>query len=228
MANTLVIILAAVLLCAGAAALVLRAFVRAEDGPKQRPAKAFIVAGIAGAAAFGAYLYLGRPDLPGQPYAPRVAALKDRSLESLTSEEVLAILSQRAREEPGAYEPHLYSGQVYLMAGDADRAARAFDAALRREPNLAPALLGLGRALVARNDGLVTSDAEAVLREAAAAAPNDPAPWLYIATGAMQQERNEDARAAWREAYQRMGPEDPRREMAQRMINLESFENIPN
>lgn len=212
------IFIIAILLSAGAALWVLRAYRRAEGGAQARAAPAFIAAALVGAASFAVYAFLGRPDLEGAPYAARLEALKQRSLESLTSEEVLAILAERARAAPDEAEPHLYSGQVYLGAGDAEAAARAFDAALRRDPTSAPALLGLGRALVQISDGRVTVEAARALEQAAAANPADPAPWLYLAMAAMQEDRAADASEYWAEAQARMAPDDPRQEMAARMI----------
>jgi cytochrome c-type biogenesis protein CcmH/NrfG len=208
----------AIVLSAGAALFVLRAYRRAEGGDKVRAAPAFITAALLAALAFAIYLYAGRPGLEGAPYAMRLEALKQRSLETLTSEEVLAILADRARAAPEEAEPHLYSGQIFLGAGDAEQAARAFDAALRRDPTSAPALLGLGRSLVQMNDGRVTAEAARALEQAAAADPADPAPWLYLAMAAMQEDRAADAGRLWSEAQRRMAPDDPRQEMAARMI----------
>ena len=51
--------------------------------------------------------------------------------------------------------------------------------------------------------------------------PTDPAPWIYQAMAAMQDNWAVDVRRYWGEALRRMAPEDPRREMARRMANGE-------
>lgn len=76
--------------------------------------------------------------------------------------------------------------------------------------------MGLGRALVAVNNGQVSPEAVALFQQAAARS-DDPAPWIYQAMAAMEQNREADARRLWAEALARMSPDDPRRDMARRM-----------
>jgi len=218
MPPALPVLFIAALAASAAAIFVLAAYRRAEGGATARALPAFGAALAAGLAALGLYLAIGRPDLPGASYQGRLEALKGRPLESLSAEEVLAILDDRARAAPGEAEPHLYSGQIYLSVGDAERAARSFDAALRRTPGDPQALLGLGRALVQLEQGRVSDEALDILQQAAAADPQNPAPWLYLATGAMQADDAPAAASFWREARARMSEDDPRQEMATRMI----------
>ena len=64
--------------------------------------------------------------------------------------------------------------------------------------------------------GRVTPEALAQFQRVAAST-NDPAPWIYQAMAAMQDNNNTQARRFWGEAYARMAPDDPRRDMARRM-----------
>jgi cytochrome c-type biogenesis protein CcmH/NrfG len=109
---------------------------------------------------------------------------------------------------------------LLLDQGRAEEAARAFDMALRREPQMAEALLGLGRSIVGI-EGRVTPEALAAFQQAGALT-DDPAPWIYQAMAAMEEGR--DARPLWGEAYARMNEDDPRREMARRMSAGEGTE----
>jgi cytochrome c-type biogenesis protein CcmH len=95
-------------------------------------------------------------------------------------------------------------------------AARAYDAALRRDPNAADAMIGMGKAFVAIDEGRVGPDALRLFTAAAEAAPTDPRPWIYQAMAAMQQGDHGAAQRAWGEAGKRMAPDDPRRAMAER------------
>lgn len=213
--TSLTVLLIGALLAAAAAFWVLRAYRRAGGGAHSaRPALATALVVIL--AGLGVYLAVGRPDLPGAAYAQRLEALKERDPTTFTADEALAILGEAAREHPDDPLPHLYRGQVLLRVGRADEAARAFDAALRRDPELPEALMGLGRALVAVNNGQVSPEAVALFQQAAARS-DDPAPWIYQAMAAMEQNREADARRLWAEALARMSPDDPRRDMAQRM-----------
>jgi cytochrome c-type biogenesis protein CcmH len=168
------------------------------------------------AGALGLYLSIGSPSLPDAPFAARLAALKHRDPTSFTADEALAILSQAARDNPGDPRPLFYLGQVLLDSGRAEEAARVFDAALRRDPSNVEAMLGLGRSMVAIDDGRVSAEALALFEQAGAMS-DDAAPFVYQAMAAMQEDRAADAQRLWGQAYARMAPDDPRRAMAQRM-----------
>jgi cytochrome c-type biogenesis protein CcmH len=207
----------AAILCAGAAFWVLRAYRRAAGGSAPRAAPALALTVFAAFGALGIYLAIGRPELPDAPYAARMEALKHRDLNTLTIEEALAILAEAARDHPRDAEPHLYTGQLLLDSGRPEEAARAFDAALRRNPQMTEAMMGLGRALVQIDDGRVAPQALALF-ETAGANSDDPAPFIYQAMAAMQRDDAAGTRRLWGEALERMAPDDPRRAMAQRMI----------
>lgn len=212
--SSLSVLLVAAVLTAAAGFWVLRAYRRAGGGSRS-PLPALAAAGAVALAALVGYLTIGRPELPDAPYAARLEALKHRAIETLTADEALAILHEAARANPDDPLPHFYAGQLLLDQGRAQEAARAFDLALRREPQLAEAMLGLGRALV-NIEERVTPDALALFQQAGALT-NDPAPWIYQAMAAMEEGREADARQYWAEALTRMRPDDPRREMAARM-----------
>lgn len=217
--TSIIVLLIGAVMAAAAAFWVLRAYRRAGGGATSaRPAltATFVVILIG----LGVYLAIGKPELPGAAYAQRLDALKGRDPTTFTADEALAVLGQAAREHPNDPLPHLYQGQVLLRIGSAEEAARAFDAALRRDPELPEALMGMGRALVAINNGQVSPEALALFRQVAERS-DDPAPWVYQAMAAMQQDNEADARRYWREALTRMSPDDPRREMARRMVEGE-------
>jgi cytochrome c-type biogenesis protein CcmH len=216
MPTSFAVFLIGALLTASAAIWVLRAYRRAEGGAVARAVPVFAVCAALVAAALGIYLLIGRPDLPDAPYLARLEALKHRDPTSFNADEALAVLGAAARDNPDDPLPHLYSGQVLLETGRSEEAARAFDAALRREPQLADAMLGLGRAMVRIDDGRVSPEALRLFEQSGALS-NDPAPWIYQAMAAMQEDRAADARRFWGEALTRMQPNDPRRAMAQRM-----------
>lgn len=213
--SSLAVLLTGAVLAAGAGFWVLRAYRRAGGGTRS-PIPALTACVLVSIAGLGAYLIIGRPELPDAPYAARLEALKQRDPTSLSADEAMAILHDAARENPRDPLPHFYTGQLLLDQGRAEEAARSFDAALRRDPRLAEAMMGLGRALVRIEDGRVTPEALALFQQAGALT-NDPAPWIYQAMAAMEEGR--DARAMWAEAYARMNADDPRREMARRMSN---------
>lgn len=218
--TSLSVLLVAAALTAAAAFWVLRAYRHAGGGATSaRPAlMACIVVALAGLVI---YLVIGRPDLPDRPFAARLEALKQRDPTSFTADEALAVLAQAARESPRDPLPHYYSGEVLYAAQRYEEAAREYDAALRRGPQSGDALLGLGRAMVAIDGGRVSPEALAIFQQATTLSES-PAPWIYQAMAAMQENRAADERRLWGEALSRMAPDDPRREMAQRMMRGET------
>jgi cytochrome c-type biogenesis protein CcmH len=199
---------------------VLRAYRREGGGARSgRLAAAGCV--VIGLVALASYLMIGRPELPGAPYAARLEALKQRNPETFTADEALAILAEAAKDNPGDPAPHFYSGQLLLTQGRVREAATAFDAALRREPDLPEAMMGLGRALVSLEDGRITPEALSLF-ERAAELTDDPAPWMWRARAAIEQNREADAREFWREAYRRMPADHPMRDMALRFSRGEA------
>lgn len=212
---------AGLVMVAAAAFWVLRAY-RRGGGGSNSPAPALIVCGAIAVLGLVIYLINGRPELPDAPFEARLEALKQRDPRTYSADEALAVLTVAARENPDDPYPHFYAGQLLLSQGRGAEAARAFDAALRREPQLADALIGLGRAIVATENGVVTPEAIATFQQAATLT-NDPAPWIYQALGAMERNDEAQARRLWREALSRMSEDDPRREMARRMASGEAM-----
>lgn len=214
--SSLTVLLIGAVLTAGAAFWVLRGYRRAGGGTRS-PIPALASSGAVALVALVAYLAIGRPELPDAPYAARLEALKSRDLTTLTFEEALAILHDRARRDPTDALAHFYRGELLFQMGRAQEAARAYDQALRREPQLGEAMLGLGRSLVAIDEGRLTPEALALFQQAGTLI-DDPAPWIYQAMAAMESGDDAEARQYWREALARMPEDDPRRQMAETMI----------
>lgn len=202
-----------VLLAAGAAFWTLRA-VRRAGGNAATGRLILVVCAAVSVVALGVYVINGRPELPGGAYAERVAALKQRPRETYSLDEWLAVLADNSRTNPADPWPHLATGEVLLRSNRPQEAARAFDAALRRDPRSVEALIGVARS-IAEIEGRFTPEALAFL-EQASSLTDDARPWLYRAMAAMEDGRDADARRLWGEAYTRMSADDPRREMARR------------
>lgn len=214
MLSQLLVLTIAAVISLGVAIWTMRAY-REAGGRRARGSMMF--AGVVGLVALGTYLVIGRPELPDAPYRARLAEIKARPASSYNGEEWIAFLSDAAKTNPDDAGPLFMIGQVYLANRRPEEAARAFDAALRRDPLLTPALLGLGRALMAINEGRVSPEALAAFQQAAALDDADPTPWLYQALAAMEADDGAEARRLWGETHRRMRADDPRREMALRM-----------
>lgn len=219
MLSQLIVLVFAALITLAAAIWTLRAY-REAGGRRARGSMMF--AGAVGLVALGAYLVMGRPELPDAPFSERLAALKERDRATYNGEEWLAYLADEAKAEPDNAAPLFMTGQIYLAHRRPEEAARAFDAALRRDPLLVPALLGLGRSLMAIDGGTISPEALAAFQQAAALDDADPTPWLYQALAAMEADNGAEARRFWGEAHRRMREDDPRREMARRFSRGET------
>lgn len=210
---SLTILLIAAVITAGAAFWVLRAYRRAGGGSVR---KALGVCGAVALTALTIYLFIGKPELPGQPYAARIAALKQRDPSTYNGDEWIALFSEKAKADPNDALSHFVLGQLYLRLRRPHEAARAFTAALRREPELPEAMMGLAFSLIGINDGRFTPESMDLFQRAAALT-TDPTPFIYLATGALENGDNAAARRYGAEALSRMAADDPRREMALRM-----------
>jgi cytochrome c-type biogenesis protein CcmH/NrfG len=220
MGSSFAVLALAAVITAAAAFWALRAY-RRGGGANARMALALCAA--VGVAALGTYLALGRPDLADAPYRARLDALRDRDPTTFNADEALAVLHEAARENPNDPLPHFFTGELLYRLDRPDEAARAYDQALRRDPDSGEAMLGLGRALVAVENGRVSPEALDLFQRASATV-DDPAPWMYQAMAAMQS--GADATPFWREALARASDEDPRRAMLQRMASGEALESM--
>ena len=164
----------------------------------------------------GVYLATGRPDLPGAAHEARLDALVARDPSTYTGDEWLAVMARDAGADPQDPMPHFASGQILLAQNRPQEAARAFDAALRRRPEFAGALMGLALSLSAI-EGSRTPPEALALFEQAAALTDDPAPLIYQGIAAVEQGRANDARSHFDEALSRMSADDPRRAVVSEM-----------
>ena len=211
-------------IAAGFAALggwwIMRAFARANDAAVKPRARlwALGLAGLAALATLGLYAAIGRPDLPDQPYAARLQAIKETDPTQMSADQILAVLGERARLDRRDPRPHIFTGEILAEQGRDEEAARAYEAALRRDPMSPAALMGLGRVSVRLQAGAITPQTLALFQAAAMSSPKDPTPWLYQALAATQERRYADALTLWPEVKKRLAPDDPRHAMVAAMI----------
>lgn len=155
-------------LCVGAAAAVI---LRAGGATQSRR---WLVLSAVAAAAIGGFTYLaiGRPTMPDEPLAQRLAALRGGDLQNMPNEAIEVLLQDALRRDPNDPRPHAFYGRVLMSEGRYDEALRAFMGALRRDPKFADALAGVGQCLLAIN-GAPTPQAIAALEQAVAAMPEE-------------------------------------------------------
>jgi cytochrome c-type biogenesis protein CcmH len=126
------------------------------------------IAGFVSLVSLGAYLALGRPDLPEQPLAARLQGSPD----SLPLDALVARVEQRLTEHPEDGMGWTVIAPIYLKERQFDKAADAYRRSIRLTGETAEKLLGLGEALTYEAEGMVTKDAADAFGKALAREPS--------------------------------------------------------
>jgi cytochrome c-type biogenesis protein CcmH len=172
--------------------------------------------------AIGAALMLGiagyglqaHPTLPGAPRPAREAIVGDP----------VAMVRLRQALSPGHGTPAywLTVGDALARHGQYAEAAGVLLGAVDRNPRDAEAWLGLGNALVAHAEGLLTPAALYAFRQAAAVAPDQPGPPFFLGLALAQSGRFGEAHALWVRLLAQTPPGAPwRPELETRLRRLE-------
>jgi cytochrome c-type biogenesis protein CcmH len=146
------------------------------------------------AVALGFYLRLGSPDVPSQSaFARADTPLGDRSIASLVSQ-VEAHLASNPNDGQGWQ----VIAPVYLRMGRFDDSVMAWRRAIALNGDSVVGESGLGEALVAAANGVVTDDAKQAFERAIAEDPHEVKARYFLGL-ADEQDGNRDAAAAkWR------------------------------
>jgi cytochrome c-type biogenesis protein CcmH len=169
-----------------------------------RRAAAIAVIVIVPAVALGFYLKLGSPAVPGQSaFARADAPPSDQSVESqsVESQSVESLVSQV--EAHLAHDPNDGKGwdviaPVYLRMGRFDDAVVARRKAIALNGESAERESGLGEALVAAANGVVTDEAKLAFQRAVAADANEPKARYFLGLADEQDGNRAAAAAKWR------------------------------
>jgi len=144
------------------------------------------------AGALALYLSVGSPLLPGQPLASRVAAERPSIAQMVA--QVEAHLAKNPEEGRGwdVVAP------IYLRMGRIEDAVKARRNALRLNGPTAERHAGLGEALTAAANGVVTAEAVAAFKAAVVLDAEHVKARFYLGLAAEQDGRIDDAVAIWR------------------------------
>jgi cytochrome c-type biogenesis protein CcmH len=144
-----------------------------------------VVAASAPLVALAAYLVVGSPQTPDQPYARRLAAWtqeasNDETAQRLTSPELAAVLRTVVAKRPADPAPLVYLAHAEVDSGDPLAAEQDLKKAIVLDPKRGElwALLGETFAMQAGDD--LSPDARAAFERAIALNPQLPAPRFYL------------------------------------------------
>ncbi|MFM2128573.1 MAG: c-type cytochrome biosis protein CcmI [Pseudomonadota bacterium] len=166
------------------------------------------------AAAGIAYLLLGQPQLPGQPFASRPKAPETATAAKMPSAEALARMGEaieaQLAENPDETQGWTLLLRLYRKLGRGPDAAAAYGriAATVKDPARRAAMaIAWGEALVSVENGMVTPAARAAFDEALKLQPADPAARYYRGLALAQGGDRAGALGVW-EDLARTAPRD--------------------
>jgi cytochrome c-type biogenesis protein CcmH len=139
------------------------------------------------------YGVLGSPDLPAQPLAARLTKNPANS----TIDELVARAERHLAAEPDDVRGWDVLAPIYVRMNRFADAANAYRAAIRLAGSTAAREAGLGEALAAEQDGMVSADAQAAFEKAVALDPHDAKARFFLATAYAQQGSSDEAAKRW-------------------------------
>jgi cytochrome c-type biogenesis protein CcmH len=167
---------------------------------RNRLAQAFVILLLP---AIGLCLYIatGRPDLPAQPLAERLANPgNDISVLIAKAENHLA----RNPDDGAGWD---LLAPIYYRSGRVEDSANAFSQAIRLLGPTPERLDGYAETLIAQSNGIVTAEARARLEQSLALKADNPRAEYYLALALEQEGKRAEARAAF-EAMVKEAPAD--------------------
>jgi cytochrome c-type biogenesis protein CcmH len=139
---------------------------------------------------FAGYAWQGRPEQPGSPVTSREAAGKVNAQ---------AMIGQRKmRTGSGEEGAWLDMGDALARAGATQEAVLAMRSGIRDHRNSPDLWVGLGNALIAHGDGLISPAAMFAFHHAADLSPEHPGPAFFYGLALAQQGNVAGAANVWR------------------------------
>ncbi len=163
---------------------------------------------------WGAYAVLGSPALPDQ----RLEARLTKSPAESSMDELVARAELHLRQNPQDGRGWDVLAPIYLRMGRNDDAVTAFRNAIRLDGASAQREGGLGEALVAAAQGIVSTDAQAAFERALAVDPKDARARYFLALGYSQEGKNADAADLWRQMAADLPADSPWRGAARQEL----------
>jgi cytochrome c-type biogenesis protein CcmH len=170
---------------------------------------------VAGLAAVGAYWFLGKPDMPDEPYAARlidIEAQAQRNPESMKIDQVIALAQKRAQDDPKDPRPHWIMGKMLEASNNPQGALLAYESALRRDPNNIETVMDLAD-LRFKMSGQVDAATTGLYQQAFAAQPQNLRIGYLAGIGLWLQGKKAEAEAMWADINARAPEAGPEKQM---------------
>ena len=173
--------------------------------PRNRLAAAALIAVALPAIAFPLYAMVGQPRMPDEPLASRETAPRTNG----EIEAAVAAVEARLIAKPDDGKGWAVIAPVYMRLARYADAAHAYAEALRLVGEDPLRRAGYGEALVAAAGGVVTDDARQAFDRALAEAPDQPQARFYLALGAEQDGKKDEAIRAYEQLIADSPPDAP-------------------
>jgi cytochrome c-type biogenesis protein CcmH len=168
----------------------------------------------------GLYSRFGRPDLPDAPLSARLQSTRSGKTDIAAA---IIRIEAHLRDHPEDGRGWDVIAPVYLRLGRAEDARRAFTEAIRLLGDSGAREAGIGEAILASAQGVVTAEARQAFEKATAADPALPQPRYYLGLAALQDGKPDEARAIWAKLADEAPPGAPwAAPLRQRIVALSS------
>ena len=173
-----------------------------RDGGAVRLPVLLLAIGATAVLAFGAYAYLGRPDLPSAP-------LSERSIEDMTLEEAIARIELQLTRTPDDLRGWVAIAPAYMQLGRFADAERAFRRIIALDGVSADRETDLAEAVMMRQGGSAAGEPLDLFRSAAARDPDHLRSRFYLAGEATRAGEFQSAIAQWSALIDRATGDEP-------------------
>jgi cytochrome c-type biogenesis protein CcmH len=171
--------------------------------------------------AIALYLTVGSPLLPGQPLTSRGPA------ERQTIAQMVAQVESHLAKNPNEGRGWEVVAPIYLRLGRFEDAVKARRHALELSGPTAERHAGLGEALTAAANGIVTAEAVAAFKQALALDADHVKASFFLGLAAEQDGRVNEAVATWRALIERARPDAPWAEFIRAELKRVAGEGAP-
>lgn len=182
----------------------------AEVAPRDRRG-VLIVACLTPLLALAAYLAVGHPGAPDQPFTKRVAAWRASDPSTLTADEIGAVLNLVARQNPTDPGPLQALGVVQLASDQPVAAQTTLRRALRLAPDNAALWASLGEAFTVGAGDTVDADAKRAFEESLRRDPANRTALYYLGKAAIAEGDTAKGVSLWRVILAGLPADDRRR-----------------
>ena len=160
------------------------------------------------------YLAVGSPSLPGQPHAARLKAPLAQANES----DLVARVEAHLRQHPEDGRGWDVIAPVYIRQSQFQRAADAYERAMRLLGESPARLSGFARATILASDGIVAASAQRAYEKMLALDPKSIEPQVWLAIAKEQEGDLAAAETAYRALLGEVGAEGPWRAVLEQRL----------